>query len=351
MESGKLLNVLDDVSYVGMFCRWLCHGVTFGATSFRFFTSYSQGVESCKEPLSIEIVKMSGDEREQPNLEIKTPGKWKTHVWSLVLWAAGIDHGVKQEASDQHLVVQADDFERASHEIYLYELENPPKEEKEVLPVQQFHPPTIILMGCLALWYGKTGNWHDYSTWFALGAVQGEAILQGHEWWRLVTGLTLHADLVHVFGNLVIGGVVIHLLCKMTGVGLGLFLVVTSGVLGNFFNVLNQPLTHTSVGFSTAIFGAIGCLSGLDMVRRRSLRGVLIAFGAGVALLAMLGTGGGNVDFGAHLWGFGVGVVLGVVTCLVALRKQGFPSFYGQIALLLFTFSLLVGAWHYALAS
>ncbi len=289
-------------------------------------------------------------EEKKVRTEIKTPGDWKTHVWSLVLWAAGIDHGIQQQDCNQHLVVQADDFERASHEIYLYELENPEEAGETNLPKQQFHPPTLILMGCLALWYGKTGNWHDYSSWFALGAVQGEAILTGHEWWRLFTGLTLHADLMHIVGNLVIGGVVIHLLLKMTGVGLGLFLVVTAGASGNFLNILCQPLSHTSVGFSTAIFAAVGCLSGLDIVRRRSIRGTVIGFGAGFALLAMLGTGGGNVDYGAHLWGFGVGVVFGLAACFVALKNKGFPGFWGQLVLLVVSGSLLVGSWRYALA-
>lgn len=292
---------------------------------------------------------MSETELQKSRTEIKTPGKWKTHVWSLVLWAAGIDHGIQRAERDQHLVVQADDFERASHEIYLYELENPQIEATESLPEQQFHPPTLILMGCLALWYGKTGNWHDYSSWFSLGAVQGEAILTRHEWWRLVTGLTLHADFVHLVGNLVLGGIVVHLLLKMTGVGLGVFLVVVAGILGNLFNVLCQPLSHTSVGFSTAIFGAVGCLSGLDIVRRRSVQGTVVGFGAGFGLLAMLGTGSGNVDLGAHLWGFGVGVVLGVVSCLVARRNQGFPSFFSQMTLLVIACSLLIGAWRYAL--
>ena len=291
---------------------------------------------------------MPGDELEEVHTEIKTPGGWKTHVWSLVLWAAGIDHGVEQK--DHHLVVQPDDFERASHEIYLYEQENPEvKEDQVAVPVHQFHPPTIILMGCLFLWYGKTGDWHSHSHWFLRGAVQGEAILHQHEWYRLLTGLTLHADLVHVVGNVVIGGIVVHLLCKMTGTGLGLFLILLSGVLGNLFNVLWQPLSHTSVGFSTAVFGAIGCLSGIDIVRRRSMRGIVIAIGAGLALLAMLGTGGGDVDLGAHLWGFGVGVVFGFLACFVAFKKKGFPSFYIQLMFFVFSVSLLVASWQYAL--
>ncbi|MDA3832171.1 MAG: rhomboid family intramembrane serine protease [Spirochaetales bacterium] len=271
-------------------------------------------------------------------------------MWSLVLWAAGIEHGVQHDKSDPHLVVQPDDFERASHEIYLYELENPEVTEGAVLPEQHFQPPTFILMGCLALWYGHTGQWAGESHWFTRGAVKGSNILEQYEWWRLITGLTLHADFVHLVGNVVLGGVVIHLLCKMTGTGLGLFLVILSGLLGNLFNVLCQPLSHVSVGFSTAVFGAIGCLSGLDIVRRRSLRGVVIAVGAGFALLAMLGTGSDNVDLGAHLWGFGVGVVLGFVSCIIALKRQGFPQFFTQLVFFVVACSLLVGSWHYALA-
>jgi membrane associated rhomboid family serine protease len=290
---------------------------------------------------------MADDERDKT--EIKTPGGWKTHVWSLVLWAAGIDHGVQQKDQGHHLLVEPDDFERASHEIYLYEQENPEIEDKNAVPVQQFHPPTIILMGCLFLWYGKTGDWHDYSSWFRIGAVQGEAILHRHEWYRLLTGLTLHADFMHVVGNVVFGGIIVHLLCRMTGTGLGLFLVLLSGISGNLCNVLWQPLSHTSVGFSTAVFGAVGCLSGIDIVRRRSLRGIVIAVGAGLALLAMLGTGGGEVDLGAHLWGFGVGVVLGFSVCFAALKNQGFPSFYSQLGFFVFAVSSLVGAWQYAL--
>lgn len=292
---------------------------------------------------------MVDDERGQAEAEIQTPNDWKTHVWSLVLWAAGIDHGVDDQQRQQRLLVRSGDFERANHEIYLYELENPEEDQPAGLPVQQFHPPTLIIMACLALWYGKTGTLEGYSHWFLKGAVQGESILVNHEWWRLVTGLTLHADLVHLLGNLVIGGVVVHLLCKMTGVGLGLFLVIFSGVLGNLCNVLWQPLSHSSIGFSTAVFGAIGCLSGLDMVRRRSLRGVLIAVGAGFALLAMLGTGGGDVDLGAHLWGFGVGVVSGGLTYLVAMKKDGFPPFWWQLSLFVLTLSVVVGAWRFAL--
>lgn len=281
---------------------------------------------------------------ERAEKQIKTPGGWKAHVWSLVLWAAGIEHGVAEDKEEHHLVVQPDDFERASHEIYLYELENPEKTDEASLPDQRFHPPTIILMGCLVLWYGKTGDWGSSSHWFSRGAVWGEAILQQDEWWRLITGLTLHADLVHVVGNVVLGGVVIHLLCRMTGVGLGLFLVILAGGLGNLLNVLCQPLTHTSVGFSTAVFGAIGCLSGIDMVRRRSLRGVVIALGAGFALLAMLGTGNADVDLGAHLWGFAVGVVLGFAACFIALKTQGFPPFFPQLLFFILTCWLLIGS-------
>lgn len=290
------------------------------------------------------------DKTDQNETQIATPGGWKGQVWSLVLWAAGIEHGVHQDNCDHHLVVEPSDFERASHEIYLYELENPEESGVVAIPDQHFQPPTLLLMGCLALWYGKTGDWAADSHWFARGAVKGSGIVEQYEWWRLITGLTLHADLVHLVGNIVLGGVVIHLLCKMTGTGLGFFLVILSGLLGNLFNVMCQPLSHVSVGFSTAVFGAVGCLSGIDIVRRRSLRGTVIALGAGAALLAMLGTGSDHVDLGAHLWGFGVGVVLGLVATIIALKQQGFPQSYLQVIFFVLAWSVVVASWHYALA-
>jgi membrane associated rhomboid family serine protease len=158
-------------------------------------------------------------------------------------------------------------------------------------------------MGVLLLFFGITGDWADQSHWFDEGAVRGGRILEHGEWWRVLTGLTLHADPVHVFSNAVIGGIVIHFLCKILGSGLGWLLVLLAGCLGNSINIIFQGKFHNAVGFSTAVFGAIGILCGIEVKRRQGIKGLLLPLGAGLSLLAMLGSEGERTDFGAHLWG------------------------------------------------
>ena len=52
------------------------------------------------------------------------------------------------------------------------------------------------------------------------------AILDGGEWYRLATALTLHADIVHLLSNCLLGAVVIHYLLGLTGNGIGLYVTV-----------------------------------------------------------------------------------------------------------------------------
>ena len=54
-------------------------------------------------------------------------------------------------------------------------------------------PPTLLCMAALAIFFACTGPWTEGNPWFATGAVDSLAIVQG-QWWRLVTALTLHAD-------------------------------------------------------------------------------------------------------------------------------------------------------------
>src|SRR6185369_4433376 len=109
---------------------------------------------------------------------------------------------------------------------------------------------------------------------------------------------TLHADLTHLLSNVTIGGIFIILLCRELGSGLAWSLLLGSGALGNLVNALVQAPTHRSVGASTAVFGAVGILAAISMVRYRHhlQRRWFIPVAAGLALLAILGTEGKNTD-------------------------------------------------------
>ena len=93
--------------------------------------------------------------------------------------------------------------------------------------------------------------------------------------------------------------------------GLGAAMVLAVGAGGNLCNAWFYGFDHISIGASTAVFGALGVLGGTGVVRRSrlGLRGkrAWIPLAAGLAILAMLGTGGQRVDLWAHLWGFAVG--------------------------------------------
>ncbi len=247
-----------------------------------------------------------------------TAGERQAYLWSLVLSAVHIPHTVRREGEVWVVRVPPGAENDARHELAEFEHENrnwpPPKRGAvEGVYVSADHqPPVILLMGLLLIFYGITGPWADGSEWFKYGAVANSRILENGEWWRVVTALTLHADAGHLFGNVVIGGLLVYFLCKILGSGLGVLLLLVSGALGNGINVLLRgDVGFQSVGFSTAVFGAVGLLSGLHIARIGSLKGLLLSLGAAASMLAFLGSEGERVDLGAHLWGVVVGLALG----------------------------------------
>ncbi|MEN8257795.1 MAG: rhomboid family intramembrane serine protease [Thermodesulfobacteriota bacterium] len=273
------------------------------------------------------------------------------HLWSLVLSAVAIPHFVGSRQDDFAIWVTKESVHAAQHQIFLYEEENTPQVDtgERYRDKAHFKPPTLLIMVFFVLFFCKTGSWQDNSLWFTQGAVNREAIIGDQQWWRLATALTLHADVVHLAGNVVLGGGIIHLLCKVLGTGLGWALILCAGISGNFLNIVFHRSQHLSVGFSTAVFGAVGLSCGLEIVRRRRWQGALLALGAGLGLLAMLGTGGERVDLGAHFWGFVVGVVLGVLTSIGRQFAGHYPGFLMQFILFFSVVTVLWQAWKQAL--
>lgn len=266
---------------------------------------------------------------------------------SLVLSAVGIRHSFAP--GRPMLVVPARHAVAAQYHLDQYFHENrdwPPKpvQAKTVSPAD--NPPTLLMIGALALFFLVTGPWQDHVSWFRLGAVNSRLILEQNEWWRLVTALTLHADQVHLVGNCVIGGFLVHMLCKTMGSGLGWLSLITCGALGNLLNILLRKQAHYSVGFSTSIFAAIGLFSGLQMLAagKINLKNLLVPLGAGIGLLAMLGSEGERTDLGAHFFGFGCGLAAGFLFNFINIRKIAINPKPQQYMFLL-TLLLILGCW------
>ena len=277
--------------------------------------------------------------------------------WALVLRAANIPSVIEFEKRSWVIKVSPLHEKEALREIAAFMEENsnwPPYRPQKKIPLPvltKYQPPTILMMGALVIFFIITGPWSDNSAWFSNGAVSGRQILENGQWYRLVTALTLHADVVHLFGNIIIGGILVHFLCRLLGNGLGWFLILASGTLGNLMNIILHGSSHNSVGFSTAVFGTIGILSGYQAANRRSaaLKEILLPLAAGAGLLAFLGAGGPKTDLGAHFFGLLAGAVIGGLLVFLPSQKILIKKTSLQTSLFISSLAIVGLSWWFAM--
>ena len=111
------------------------------------------------------------------------------------------------------------------------------------------------------------------------------------------------------------------LVSRSIGPWRGWALILVCGTIGNTLtSAITWPDSFTSIGASTAAFGALGILAGLGFAttlrQRVRLPWARIAAPvlAGIILLGWLGGGseGGNTDVLGHVFGFGTGLTAGI---------------------------------------
>jgi membrane associated rhomboid family serine protease len=269
---------------------------------------------------------------------------------ALVLTAAGIPHEVVSDGMTSAILVEADLSIAAGDELRAYDEENP-RQRPPPPVVIKYHDAlpgvaAYFLVVCLVA--GLAGRAAFGLDWRAAGRIDG-LLLRDGEWWRTITALTLHADLEHLVGNLVFGLFFGWFAGRLMGSGIAWLAVVVAGALGNLTNTLLLAPDHRAIGASTAVFAALGLMSGFVW------QGKLMAqdrwvyrFGpivGGLALLMFTGTGGENTDIGAHLWGFvygfGGGMLLSHVRDFIDSERR--QTIAGALAALLVAF-----AWYLA---
>ena len=241
------------------------------------------------------------------------PSRSLADEYALVLATAGIDGRLETEGGAWVVLVPSALAERAHAALAAYDGD-------AARPDEDADPPrsagglvlSAVILGVYA-WSGPRSTCHDA---FRAGSAVAERIVAG-EWWRTVTALTLHADAAHVLGNAFIGLAFTTPVCRFLGPGLGPALILATGVAGNVLAALVRRTASSSVGASTALFGAVGILCGRAAIRaagrRVPGRRPWMPLGAGIALLALLGTSE-RADLLAHLTGFLVGLPLGART-------------------------------------
>jgi len=271
------------------------------------------------------------------------------HERALVLTAMDIKHRLVRHENGHCLQVVPEAVPRAQAELAQYETEN-----------KDWPPPDLItpqlssgIRGALAYAYIILAVFFFEDRrvfeldWLAAGKTHAWAIRHG-EWWRPLTALTLHGDFAHLTGNLVFGVLFGVLLCHELGTGLAWFSILAAGGAGNYLNAWLQHPDHTSVGASTAVFGAVGMLVALQWKRYGRAGGIrrwtppII----GATILGYMGTAGERTDVLAHVTGMAAGALFGLIlgAAMEGLRLKG----WHQVLLAMLTPLLIGAAWLFA---
>ena len=277
-----------------------------------------------------------------------TDKQHQIEVWSLVLAAFGIEHRIIRQDRGWAIFVQTKEVDAARKEIQSFEEENRLWPPEPVLPaVASNSPPTVLILGGLLIFFFITGPWDSDTFWFDRGALSTQRLIKHGEWWRLITALTLHSNPVHVAGNIIIGGSIVHLVLRQWGSGLGFLAVILSGFFGNLVNILFRANPHISVGFSTAVFGSLGLLAGSEAARNRgrSIRRIFLPLAAAMALLGLLGTEGEHTDLGAHFFGFLAGILMGGMLELIPVLSGKKLSGKSQAVLFVLSLFSIIIPW------
>ena len=248
----------------------------------------------------------------------------------LVVAAMGCSYQIERaEDGAFSLLVYERNLDAVSRELDKFELENAGQEDTQSVDRLEKIPTASLylcslMMGAFFL-IQKTGP----AWWEDAGIASSEAMVRHGEWWRALTALTLHGDFSHLAANLVSGLIFAAFVIPLLGTGWTWMLIVASGGIGNLINAyIYRSEPHFSLGASTAVFGALGILTAyqtlnaIRSIRRVRLWKIILPFGAGLALLAYLGTGDEHTDLLAHFWGFGVGLILGCAANLLHLKKR-----------------------------
>ncbi len=269
--------------------------------------------------------------------------------FSLVLEARGIDHEVLEADSTWTVTVPPALARLAYDEISGYSSERSvPRGAPRMDPfpgasIGAIGYALILLVTAYCAGAGLFG-----ADWLSVGDLETGA---AREWWRALTALTLHLDQEHLLGNLLFGVIAGIAAGRWLGPGVAWSSILGAAALANYVEILIAPPTHRAVGASTAVFAALGLLTGMAWRQRLTLRErrwyAVAPLIAGICLLTLLGAGDAHVDVLGHALGFLFGLAAGWLHA-----RAGMPRNRGrrlQIAAGACAALLVCGAWILAL--
>ena len=144
--------------------------------------------------------------------------------------------------------------------------------------------------------------------------------VQNGEYYRLITSMFVHANILHLVSNMYALYVVGPIIEKYYGKGKFLLIYLGSGIIGSLFSVVLT--NYASVGASGAIFGLFGALLYFGYKYRATLDGFLRSSIIPTLLVnLLLGFMIPGIDVSAHLGGLIGGLLFSYQTGVVNKEK------------------------------
>ena len=267
---------------------------------------------------------------------------------SLVLLSQGIEHRLMRSEEGPFQIFIVPEFEAAARQqLDLYHRENPPKEENPPIPLSFSLQPLWVLLAPVIF---TLIDFSDKMNLHGPGVSDAAKVLKG-EWWRSLTAQTLHGDMRHLASNLLCGYIVMNMITfRIPLLRLAPF-IAAAAAIANICVSATVQTDFRSLGFSSFVFAAIGCLAVIEFrLMPRESHGMLRRFAplCGAASLAVFLGLGENADILGHAYGFIAGLFCGFIPKKKSLR-WGTPLSSADGLGLLMYYGLYLAAWKLAL--
>lgn len=162
------------------------------------------------------------------------------------------------------------------------------------------------------------------------GAFGVTQIMEDQSYYRIITSMFLHADIQHLFNNMIILYFVGEIVEKKIGHIPYILLYFFSGIVGNVFSAGYELLTgeyYSSIGASGAVFGVEGALLYLVIINHGSMENLTagrLAFAILFSLYSGFTSTGVNnaAHIGGLLMGFAAAVVIVIIRPRIGTRKD-----------------------------
>lgn len=161
---------------------------------------------------------------------------------------------------------------------------------------------------------------------YHIGAFSIRNVIEDREWYRIVTSMFLHADIQHLFSNMLILYYIGNVVEKHIGCVPYMIIYFLSGIVGNMLSAGYEMLTGSyvsSVGASGAVFGIEGALLMLVIIYKGKCAEVTtgrLVFA--IAFSLYCGFSSSNVNNAAHIGGVLAGFVAAGICWLLIPEKR-----------------------------